>query len=142
MMKIPIFLLSVSLCISAYASDISAPSNNEEFKIDSTIQNYTTNEDGKTRNIEEIQSTVNTHKNGIYMLYVRSLRENPLLEGRLHLQFNIDSSGNVTDIIILASELEDQILEAAILKRVSIIKFLPSDVPKTTINQTFEFHPN
>jgi hypothetical protein len=95
----------------------------------------------RERNPNETSRILDQHKGAIYQLYNRALRQNPTLEGKITIKLEIDHLGKVVEAAIVSSELKDAELESAILRRVRMITFPPSNVSGTTINQTFDFLP-
>ncbi len=88
---------------------------------------------GKTgRSLDEIQLTFDRAQGSFNAMYIRSLRENPGLSGKVVLSLTIASSGKVTDASIVSSELGDPELERKVLARVLLLDFGPKDVPAFT----------
>lgn len=96
---------------------------------------------GAARDPREISRIMDQHKGAIYQIYNRALRKNATLQGKMVVKIVIDPSGKIVEASIVSSELKDAELEAAILRRVRQITFPPSNVSRTTINQTFDFLP-
>ena len=96
---------------------------------------------GQGRSASEIKLTMDQHKAAIYSVYKRALLEEPNLAGKMIVKITINSEGNVTDTKLVSSQLGDNELENAILRRIRLIQFPAADVEKTIINQTFDFLP-
>ncbi|MES2682065.1 MAG: TonB family protein [Pseudomonadota bacterium] len=94
------------------------------------------------RSLDEIQITFDRAQGSFYAMYIRALRENPGLSGKVVLSVTISSSGKVTDASIVSSELGDPELERKILSRVMLLDFGPKDVPSFTYpNYPIRFQP-
>lgn len=94
------------------------------------------------RSLDEIQLTFDRAQGSFYAMYIRALRENPGLSGKVVLSVTIAPSGKVTDAAITSSELGDPELERKILARVMLLDFGPKDVPSFTYpNYPIRFQP-
>ncbi len=94
------------------------------------------------RSLDEIQLTFDRAQGSFYAMYIRALRENPGLSGKVVLSVTIAASGKVTDASIVSSELGDPELERKILSRVMLLDFGPKDVPSFTYpNYPIRFQP-
>ena len=94
-----------------------------------------------TRSAEEIAMVFDRNKGAIYALYERELRTNPMLQGKLVLEFTIAPSGAVTRCRVVSSELHDPALERAIVARVMLFRFAPEKVDPTTATKPIDFFP-
>lgn len=93
------------------------------------------------RSEEEIAMVFDRNKGAIYALYERALRTNPMLQGKLVLEFTIASSGEVTRCRVVSSELHDPALEREIVARVMLFRFQPEKVDPTTATKPIDFFP-
>jgi periplasmic protein TonB len=93
------------------------------------------------RSEEEIATVFDRNKGAIYALYQRALRTNPMLQGKLVLEFTIAPSGVVTRCRIVSSELHDPALEREIVARVMLFRFQPEKVDPTTATKPIDFFP-
>jgi TonB family protein len=93
------------------------------------------------RSEEEIAMVFDRNKGAIYALYQRALRVNPMLQGKLVLEFTIAPSGVVTRCRIVSSELHDPALEREIVARVMLFRFEPEKVDPTTATKPIDFFP-
>jgi TonB family protein len=93
------------------------------------------------RSEEEIAMVFDRNKGAIYALYQRALRVNPMLQGKLVLEFTIAPSGVVTRCRIVSSELHDPALEREIVARVMLFRFQPEKVDPTTATKPIDFFP-
>ncbi len=96
---------------------------------------------GAGRSEEEIAMVFDRNKGAIYALYERALRTNPMLQGKLVLEFTIAPSGVVTRCRIVSSELHDPALEREIVARVMLFRFQPEKVDATTATKPIDFFP-
>lgn len=94
------------------------------------------------RSLDEIQLTFDRAQGSFYAMYIRALRENPGLSGKVVLSVTIAPSGKVIDAKIVSSELGDPELERKIISRVMLLDFGPKDVPNFTYpNYPIRFQP-
>jgi protein TonB len=94
-----------------------------------------------TRSAEEIALVFDRNKGAIYALYERALRMNPMLQGKLVLEFTIAPSGVVTRCRVVSSDLHDPPLEREIVARVMLFRFQPEKVDPTTATKPIDFFP-
>lgn len=90
---------------------------------------------------EEVEIVFDRNKGALYALYGRALREKPELAGKLVLEFTIAPSGEITNVRVVSSELNDPELEKKILARVRQIRFKPADVEPLTVSKPIDFFP-
>lgn len=93
------------------------------------------------RSAEEIALVFDRNKGAIYALYERALRLNPMLQGKLVLEFTIAPSGVVTRCRVVSSDLHDPALEREIVARVMLFRFQPEKVDPTTATKPIDFFP-
>jgi len=93
------------------------------------------------RSAEEIAMVFDRNKGAIYALYERALRVNPMLQGKLVLEFTIAPSGEVTRCHVVSSDLHDPALEREIVARVMLFRFQPEKVDPTTATKPIDFFP-
>lgn len=98
-------------------------------------------QEGAARSEEEIRKIMEQHKGAIFSIYNRALRQNPALQGKVVVKIIIESSGKISDVSIVSSELKDPDLEARLLQRIRLISFPASGVARTTLNYSFDFLP-
>lgn len=94
-----------------------------------------------TRSAEEIAMIFDRNKGAIYALYERALRTNPMLQGKLVLEFTIAPGGAVTRCRVVSSDLHDPALEREIVARVMLFRFRPEKVDPTTATKPIDFFP-
>jgi TonB family protein len=93
------------------------------------------------RSREEIEIVFDRNKSAIYALYSRALREQPELQGKVVVQLTIAPSGEVTDVRILSTELNDAELERKLVARIRMFRFEAKDVEAMTTTKPIEFFP-
>ncbi|KAA3630217.1 MAG: TonB family protein [Proteobacteria bacterium] len=94
------------------------------------------------RTDEEIQLIFDRNKTAIYNLYNRALRTNPSLQGKVVVKLTIAPNGQVTDIRVVSSELDDNDLERKLTLRIKRFDFGAKAVAGTTISYTMDFFPS
>jgi protein TonB len=90
---------------------------------------------------EEVEIMFDRNKGALYALYGRALREKPELAGKLVLEFTIAPSGEITNVRVVSSELNDPELEKKIVARVRQIRFKAADVEPLTVSKPIDFFP-
>lgn len=90
---------------------------------------------------EEVEIVFDRNKGALYALYGRALRDQPELAGKLVLEFTIAPSGEITNVRVVSSELNDPELEKKIVARVRQIRFKPADVEPLTVSKPIDFFP-
>ena len=93
------------------------------------------------RSDESIRRVMDKNKGGIFALYNRALRKDPMLQGKLVFEMVIESSGAISELELLSSELADDSLTRKILARIRMIRFEARDVITTRVNYSFDFLP-
>ncbi len=93
------------------------------------------------RSREEIEIVFDRNKSAIYALYSRALREQPELQGKVVVQLTIAPSGDVTDVRIVSTELNDAGLERKLVARIRMFRFEARDVEAMTTTKPIEFFP-
>jgi len=132
-----------------FGSGAGALSDNNTVGVSSSIasnasQNRATrigNSGKAARSQEEIELVFDRNKGAIYALYTRAMRERADLQGKMVLQLTISPAGEVTDCVMLSSELNDPDLEHKIIARVKLFRFEAKDVETITARKTIEFFP-
>ena len=93
------------------------------------------------RDVEAIRKVLDANKGAIYGLYRRALRNDPTLQGKLTVKLVIEADGGISDISLLASELEAPELEKKLLSRIRLINFGAANVTQTQLEYSFNFLP-
>lgn len=94
------------------------------------------------RTDEEVSLVFDRNKGLLYSLYNRARRQTPGLQGRLVLEITIEPSGEVAEVAIVSSELDDQRLEQRIRARVLQFRFEKRSAQTITIIYPIEFLPS
>ncbi|WP_133470842.1 AgmX/PglI C-terminal domain-containing protein [Paraglaciecola marina] len=94
-----------------------------------------------SRDLESIRKVLDANKGAIYAIYRRALRSDPSLEGKLTVNLTIESSGAVSAIKLVFSELESDTLETKLLRRIKLINFGEQKVTQTLLDYSFNFLP-
>ena len=91
---------------------------------------------------EQVTVIFDQNKSKLYSLYNRARRKNPSLKGKLILEITITPLGQVSNVRIVVSELNDPALEKRIIARVKQFKFGQSGKEKITVTFPIEFIPS
>ena len=83
-----------------------------------------------------------TNKGAIFAIYNRALRADPTLQGKVVLELVISPAGQVMDVKVVASEIDDESVVAKIVNRVRLFNFGKRDVGTTTISYPVHFLPS
>jgi len=98
--------------------------------------------DARQRSVEEIRRVFDTNKGAIFAIYNRALRADPTLQGKVILELVISPTGQVMDVKVVASEIDDESVVAKIVNRVRLFNFGQRDVGTTTISYPVHFLPS
>jgi periplasmic protein TonB len=94
-----------------------------------------------SRSREEVELLFDRNKGALYSIYGRALRDKPELQGKLVLEFTISPSGEISNVRVVSSELQDPELEKKIVARVRQFRFKPADVEPLTVSKPIDFFP-
>jgi len=94
-----------------------------------------------SRSTEEIALVFTKNKGAIDMMYMRALRENPSLQGKIVVELTIAPSGDVTGVRIVSDDLNDPEFEAKLKARIASFKFGAKDVAQMIATRTIDFFP-
>jgi len=94
------------------------------------------------RTNEEIQLVFDRNKGPIDSLYNRALRQDPTLQGKVVFALTIAASGEVTDVRIVSSELNDETLERKLVARIKLFNFGAKKVGTMTVKYPIYFLPS
>jgi len=95
----------------------------------------------RERSEESIRLGLEKLKQSLYKLYNRELRKDPFLEGIVMLEIVIESSGEVSYVRVVSSELGHKALEAKFVGRIKLANFGPENVSRTTRQVPINFQP-
>ncbi len=94
-----------------------------------------------SRSTEEIALVFTKNKGAIDMLYMRALRDNPALQGKMVVELTIAPSGDVTAVRIVSDDLADPVFEEKLKARIALFKFEARDVAQMIATRTIDFFP-
>ncbi len=109
----------------------------DELEVAETIRDKA----NRGRSLNEISRIMNANYAGIFTVYQRALRRNPLLQGKVVFKMTIDPSGKVTDCKVIESQLDNPKLERKLALRIKSINFGAKDVETTIIDFPIDFLP-
>lgn len=95
-----------------------------------------------TRSAEEVELVFQKNKSAIFAIYDRALRKNPALEGKVVVEIVIESSGKVSRVTIISSELDDKGLERKLVLKIKKFKFSKKNVGQLTVTYPIDFLPS
>lgn len=94
-----------------------------------------------TRTREEIAFVFDQNKSSLYSSYNRARRTSPGLKGKIVLEITIAPGGNVTNVRIISSELNNPRLESSLVARIKNFNFGAKKVKVITVTYPIEFLP-
>jgi protein TonB len=94
------------------------------------------------RDMQSIRRTLERYKGSVYALYTKALRQSSELNGRFIFEFTILPNGEISQLKLVSSELNEPNLEAKMLKKISGINFGVADHLPTAVQYTFSFLPS
>lgn len=97
--------------------------------------------DSRARSIEEIRRVFDSNKGAIYAIYNRALRNDPSLIGKVVLELIIDPNGNVSECLVVSTELNNDELLAKLIRRIQLFDFGQKDAAVTRISYPVHFLP-
>ena len=120
-------------------SELLADSNKDAVN---NAKNSAKNRSGAGSAGEDVTIVFDKNKGGLYSLYERERRTTPGLQGKIVLQLIISPEGNVIDVKIISSELNNPALEAKLISRIKLFKFKAGGEKPITITYPIEFLPS
>jgi len=117
-------------------------SNDKLARASTTQKSKSTSRSSGKRSADEIERVFQKNKNGIFNIYNRALRKNPLLSGQVVVELTIDPNGKVIRVDILSSELGDEALERKLVLKIKRFKFSKANVAEITVTYPIEFVPS
>lgn len=97
---------------------------------------------GDIRSEEDITIVFDQNKSKLYSIYNRARRKDPGLKGKIVLAITIAPAGNVINVKIVSSELDNAKLESRLLSRIKQFKFGAKKVKQITVTYPIEFLPS
>lgn len=97
---------------------------------------------GNQRSEEEIAYVIDQNKSKLHAIYRSARRNNPGIMGMIVLEITILPSGEVEEVAIKSSELNNARLEARLIARIKQFNFGNRNVNKVTVTYPIEFLPS
>lgn len=94
------------------------------------------------RDMESIRRTLENTKSRVYSMYQKALQENPELAGKFTFKLVIEPSGEVSQLVLISSELGLEQLEQKILEKIREVNFGAKEVAATSVEYKFVFLPS
>jgi protein TonB len=94
-----------------------------------------------SRPYEEIELVFQKNKGSIFSLYSRALRRDPTLQGKVVLELTIAPSGQVTNVRIVSSEINNPQLLEQLKNRVKLFRFQAKNVDTLIVKYPIDFLP-
>ncbi|PKM46565.1 MAG: energy transducer TonB [Gammaproteobacteria bacterium HGW-Gammaproteobacteria-1] len=94
------------------------------------------------RSEADVAYVMDKHKSILHSIYRRARRSNPGLQGKIVLEITILPSGQVSDVRVKSSELNDKSLEVSLVARIRQFDFGSRPVEPLTIVVPVEFLPS
>lgn len=91
---------------------------------------------------ENVTVIFDKNKGSLYALYDRERRKTPGLKGKIVLQITISGTGDVTNVKMVSSTLNNPSLEARIVSRIKQFKFGTNGAGPITVTYPIEFLPS
>ena len=95
-----------------------------------------------SRSIEEIRLVFDRNKGALYSIYMRAMRDNPTLQGKVVVELKIAPSGQVLDCHIVSSELKVEDMERKLVVRIRQFDFGAKDVDTMDLTFPLDFLPS
>lgn len=94
------------------------------------------------RGLEELTIIFDKYKGSLEAIYVRALRRDPTLQGKVVFELTISPSGKVIKCRIISSELGSKKLERRLVSRVKSFRFPKRNVATVTVTYPIDFLPS
>lgn len=94
-----------------------------------------------SRPYEEIELVFQKNKGSIFSLYTRALRSDPTLQGKVILELTIAPSGQVTNVKIVSTEINNPELLEKLKSRVKLFRFESRNVDTLIVKYPIDFLP-
>ena len=126
----------------------SALAGRKTSKVSSSIDNIKASNQQQARSgqnkrpEQEIQLVFDRYKGALEALYMRTLRKEPSLEGKVVFELTISPSGKVTKCRIVSSELNSKSLERRLVARIKSFRFSSQNVETVTVTYPVDFLPS
>ena len=97
---------------------------------------------GGKRSTSEVNRVFEAEKGALFKIYNRALRKDPSLEGKVQFELTIAPNGQVTDVKILSSDLNNKELERKLQLRIKRFKFSNANVAVMRVTYPIIFLPS
>lgn len=94
------------------------------------------------RDMESIRRTLEHTKSRVHSLYQKALLDDPELAGKFTFKLVIEPNGEVSQLVLIASELGQEGLEQKILEKIKQVNFGAKEVAATSVEYKFVFLPS
>lgn len=117
-------------------------------KVSSNLGNTASNIPRRTqsgqnaRGLEELTLIFDKYKGALEAIYVRALRRDPALQGKVVFELTINAAGKVIKCKIISSELDSKKLERRLVSRVKSFRFPQRNVATVTVTYPIDFLPS
>lgn len=95
-----------------------------------------------SRSIEEIRLVFDRNKGALYSIYMRAMRDDPTLQGKVVVELKIAPSGQVLECHIVSSELKAEDMERKLVARIRQFDFGAKDVDTMNLTFPLDFLPS
>lgn len=96
----------------------------------------------RRRPSSELQLVFDRYKSSIMNLYIRALRRDPTLQGKVVVELTITPSGHVTRVRIVSSDIHDPRLLEQLKLRIKLFRFKPMKVDTLIVKYPIELVPS
>lgn len=97
----------------------------------------------RKRDAQSIRRTMERYKGSLYTDYLKAHRKNPNLQGAFIINFKILPSGQIVDLKLNNSDLDDPWLEKLLLKKIGQFRFdVAENTVATPVTYTYNFLPS
>lgn len=93
------------------------------------------------RSDQAVRRVMDKSKGAIFAIYNRALRKDPTLQGKFVFEMVIEPDGSISEVKLIASDLNNASLEQKIISRLRLVRFPAQSVIKTRVKYSFDFLP-
>ena len=95
----------------------------------------------RSRALEEVRIAVEHRKGAIYLAYQGALKRTPTLAGKIVFEFTIEPNGEVSQVSILSSDIDDADLKRDIAALFKSMQFASRPVERMVVHYPVDFVP-
>lgn len=95
-----------------------------------------------TRPEQELQLVFDRYKGALEQIYMRTLRKDPTLQGKVVFELTISPAGKVIKCRVISSELNSKDLENRLVARIKSFQFANQNVETVTVTYPIDFLPS